>query len=162
MATSNHLSRWQYRALLGTVIALAFSGLIWLIVHYGWGAGADQLPHPAEVWLIRVHGAAGFASLFMAGLLATQHIPHGWRLTTLNLRNRQHKASQRRTGLTLCSLGACAILSAYLLYYFAPENMRPALGWAHAALGMGLAMLLPFHHHRHQRRAEPVHPGAKE
>lgn len=141
----NHLKGWQYRALYATVGALVLSGALWLAMHYLWGAGADLLPHPLEPWLMRLHGAAGFAGLFMAGVLAAAHVPQGWRMTTRNLRLRQHKASQRRTGLALCALGALGALSGYLLYYFAPENLRALMGWGHAVLGLALAVLLPLH-----------------
>ncbi|MBS0507090.1 MAG: hypothetical protein JSR53_06880 [Proteobacteria bacterium] len=103
------------------------------------------MPHPLEPWLMRLHGAAAFAGLFMAGVLAAAHVPQGWRMTTRNPRLRQHKARQRRTGLALCALGLAAVLSGYLLYYFAPEDLRAAIGWSHAALGLVLAGLLPLH-----------------
>lgn len=141
----NHLKGWQYRALYATVGGLVCSGASWLAVHYLWGAGADHLPHPLEPWLMRLHGAAGFAGLFMAGMLAAAHVPQGWRMTTCNLRLRQHKAGQRRTGLALCVLGGLAVLSGYLLYYFAPENLRALIGWCHAVLGLALSLLLPLH-----------------
>lgn len=150
----NHLRGWQYRALYATVGALACSGVLWLAMHYLAGAGADSLPHPLEPWLMRLHGAAGFAGLFMAGVLAAAHVPQGWRMTTRNLRLRQHKAGQRRTGLALCVLGGLAALSGYLLYYFAPEDLRALIGWSHAVLGLALVALLPLHGARRGRPGE--------
>jgi hypothetical protein len=141
----NALKPWQYRALYASTGVLAASGALWLAVHYLWGAGADQLPHPLEPWLMRLHGAAAFAGLFMAGVLAAAHIPQGWRMTTRNARLRLHKAAQRRTGLALCALGGLGALSGYLLYYFAPEHLRAPIGWGHAALGLALALLVPLH-----------------
>ena len=35
--------------------------------------------------------------------------------------------------------------SGYALYYFAPESVRPALGWAHAVVGTAMALLLVWH-----------------
>ncbi|GGH63810.1 hypothetical protein GCM10010975_30000 [Comamonas phosphati] len=150
----NHLKSWQYRFLYAAVGALALSGAAWLAVHYLWGAGAGNLPHPLEPWLMRLHGAAGFAGLFMTGVLAAAHVPQGWRMTTRNPKLRMRKASQRRTGLVLCFLGLVGILSGYLLYYFAPENVRAVLGWSHALLGMALALLLPLHG---RRRFDAIH-----
>ncbi len=149
----NPLKSWQYRALYAIVGLLAASGLLWLAVHYLWGAGAEQLPHPLEPWLMRLHGAAAFASLFMAGVLAAAHVPQGWRMTTRSPRLRQHKAGQRRTGLALCALGVAVVFSGYLLFYFAPEDWRAAIGWSHAALGLVLAALLPLHGWRHGVRS---------
>lgn len=141
----NHLKSWQYRLLYAAAGSLALSGVAWLAVHYLWGAGAGNLPHPLEPWLMRLHGAAGFAGLFTAGMLAASHVPQGWRMTTRSPRLRVRKAGQRRTGLALCFLGGAGILSGYLLYYFAPESVRAMLGWSHALLGLALALLLPWH-----------------
>jgi len=141
----NHLKSWQYRFLYIAAGTLALSGALWLAVHYLWGAGADNLPHPLEPWLMRLHGAAVFAGLFTAGMLAAGHVPQGWRMTTRSAKLRVRKAGQRRTGLALCVLGLVGILSGYLLYYFAPESLRAMLGWGHAVVGLALVLLLPLH-----------------
>jgi len=145
MAALNPLRGWQYRLLYATAGVLALSGLGWLAAHYLWGAGAGQLPLPLEPWLMRLHGAAAFAALFLAGLLAAAHVPQGWRMSTRNPHLLQRWAGQRRTGLALCLLGAAGSTSGYLLYYFAPEPVRAPLGWAHAALGLVLVLVLPLH-----------------
>ena len=141
----NSLKRWQYWFLYFAVAILLASGAVWLAVHYLWGAGADLLPHPLEAWMMRLHGAAGFAGLFVAGILGAAHIPQGWRMTTRIPHWRDSKANQRRTGIALSVLGGAGILSAYWLYYFAPETIRPALGWVHAAVGLVMGLLLPLH-----------------
>ena len=144
MASLNRVAPWQRRLLHASAWLLAASGVAWLAIHYLWGAGAGELPHPLEPWLIRLHGAAAFAALFMAGVLAGGHVPNGWRLTSPRMR-RPDLAGQRRTGLAMTVLGAAAVFSAYLLYYFAPEPVRPALGWTHAAVGLAMALLVPLH-----------------
>ena len=125
---------WQRRLLAASALLLTASGLAWLALHYSLGAGADGLPHPAEAGLMKLHGAAAFVALFGGGLVAGHHIPATWRLA-----QRPRHAGQRRSGLALCGLFALASASAYALYYFAPEAMRPALGWAHAGAGLALA-----------------------
>jgi len=155
MAALNPLRRWQYGLLYATLALLAASGAAWLAVHYLWGAGAGELPHPLEPWLMRLHGAAAFAALFVAGLLACVHVPQGWRMATRIPHLRERWAGQRHTGLALCALGAGCIATSYLLYYFVPEAIRPALGWVHAAAGLALALLLPLH----EKRALPFHEG---
>ena len=45
----------------------------------------------------------------------------------------------------LCSLSGIMAATGYLLFYFAPEAVRPALGWAHAAAGLLVAGLLLVH-----------------
>lgn len=145
MASLNPLRRWQRRLLYSTVWALLASGIGWLALHYFLGAGADQLPQPGEPWLMRLHGLAGFSALFAAGILASAHIPQGWRMNPLAGRVRGQSGSQRVMGIALILLGAACMASAYVLYYFAPEDIRALIGWAHAIAGVSLALLLPLH-----------------
>jgi hypothetical protein len=115
------------------------------------GAGAGELPHPAEPWLMRLHGAAAFAALFATGLMAGHHIPAGWRQG-----RRPRHAGQRRSGLLLCGAAAAVVLSGYALYYLVPEAVRPALGWLHAGLGALLVGAGGWHGARARRsRAGP-------
>ena len=138
--TSHHLAGWHRWGvyLVGTLLLI--TGAIWLALHYLVGAGAGDLPHPFEAWMMRAHGLAGFAAMFMFGTVTAVHLPHGWRLT-----RRQRWAQQRRTGLLLCAFAAVLLLSAYLLYYFAPEAIRPALGWIHTAVGLAMGGVLALH-----------------
>ena len=78
-------------------------------------------------------------------------LPQGWRLA-----GRHRWARQRGTGTALCSLGALLSLTGYLLYYYAPEPLRPALGWTHAAIG--IAMLGVVLRHRRRRGASTRTP----
>ena len=144
VASLNRVAPWERRLLHASAWLLAASGVAWLGIHYLWGAGAGELPHPLEPWLIRLHGAAAFAALFVAGVLSAGHIPNGWRLTAPKMR-RADLAGQRRTGLAMTTLGAAAVFSGYLLYYFAPEPVRPSLGWVHAIIGLTMALLVPLH-----------------
>ncbi len=141
-------SRWQRQLLMATSLLLLASGLAWLALHYRSGAGG--LPHPAQAWLMQVHGAGAFVALFASGLMAGHHIPAGWRHS-----GHHGQASQRRSGLLLCGLLGLAVLSGYLLYYFAPETVRPALGWGHAGVAvlmLGLGLQHGLQHRRRQRR----------
>jgi hypothetical protein len=140
---AHRLAAWQRWLLVGCGTLLLATGLAWLGVHYTIGAGADRLPPPAEAWLMRLHGLAGFAALFLLGAVVADHVPHGWRLGA-----RHRFAGQRGSGLALCAFAALLALTGYALYYFAPEAVRPALGWAHAALGLAMAGLV-LHHRRH-------------
>lgn len=124
-----------------------FTGVLWLAVHYGVGAGAGELPHPIESWSMRLHGLAAFAGMFMFGVLSAAHVPGGWRHTW-----QRRWASQRKTGLILCALAVVLAVTGYLLYYFAPEPIRPALGWVHALVGVGMGVLILIH--RRNKNAE--------
>jgi hypothetical protein len=137
---AHRLIPWQRLALYVTGALLLLTGAAWLAIHYGIGAGAGELPHPLEAWCLRLHGLAAFAALFVFGALAAVHIPHGWRLT-----HRRRWARQRRYGVLLCICGAMLALTGHALYYFAPENVRPALGWVHAAIGLAMTLLVLPH-----------------
>lgn len=139
-AAAHHLAPWHRLSVYAVGALLLFTGLAWLGLHYVVGAGAGELPHPLEAWALRLHGLAAFGALFMLGVLAAAHLPHGWRLS------RRHRwAHQRRTGLALCVLAAVLVLSGYLLYYFAPEAIRPSLGWLHAGVGVAMALAVALH-----------------
>lgn len=136
----HRLVRWQRHWLYTTGVLLSFTGFAWLAIHYSIGAGAGELPHPVEAWSMRLHGLAAFAGLFGMGTLAAAHIPQGWRLS----RHRRW-AGQRVTGLVLCVLGGALVMSGYLLYYFAPEGIRPALGWIHSGVGVAMGITILVH-----------------
>ncbi len=137
---AHRLVRWQRIALYASGGFLLASGTVWLALHYSLGAGAGGLPHPLEAWVLRAHGLAAFAGLFTLGVLAAGHIPQGWRLS-----HRRHWEGQRSTGVMLCVIAAVLALSGYALFYFASEAVRPALGWAHAAVGVTMAVLIASH-----------------
>ncbi|MCZ7560110.1 MAG: hypothetical protein M5U30_08770 [Burkholderiaceae bacterium] len=154
MASLNRIAPWQNRLLHASAWLLGASGLAWLGLHYLAGAGAGELPHPLEPRLMRLHGGAAFAALFVAGALAAGHVPNGWRLTASRIW-RAGSARRRRTGIALVGLGAAAALTGYLLYYFAPETVRPALGWLHAAFGLAMMLILATHAPTARTDADP-------
>ncbi len=137
---AHRLVRWQRIALYASGGFLLVSGTVWLALHYSLGTGSGGLPHPLEAWVLRAHGLAAFAGLFVLGVLAAGHIPQGWRLS-----HRRRWEGQRSTGLMLCVIAAVLALSGYALFYFASETVRPALGWAHAAVGVTMAVLIASH-----------------
>jgi hypothetical protein len=137
------LAAWHRLGIDLTGSLLLLTGVGWLGLHYTLGAGSGQLPHPLEAWFLRLHGLVADAGLFVLGIVAAAHVPLGWRLT-----RRPRWAHQRRTGLTLCLLGASLAVTGYLLYYFAPEWFRPPLGWAHAVAGVAMAVVMTLHRRR--------------
>jgi hypothetical protein len=162
-----HLPRWQWHLLIWVTGLLLLTGGLWLGFHYLWGAGAGELPHAWEAPLIRLHGAAAFAGLFTLGVFSGSHVPAGWRVTRHgrphprhaelsstpsglwgHRQRHQRRAHQRWTGLALLGLALGLVLSGYMLYYFAPEDWRPTLGWLHAGLGVTLALSGAWHSRR--------------
>jgi hypothetical protein len=146
MPALNPLPRWQRRGLYASLWLLLASGAAWLAVHYTVGAGAAELPHPSEHWLMRLHGALAMAALLFLGTLLPGHVPRGWRMQR-----------QRRVGIALWSLLGLLVVSGYALYYFVPEEARPATGIVHSGLG-ALAVLLLVWHRRGSRRMGRPHP----
>ena len=142
----HRLVAWQRVVLFGSGAMLLATGVAWLALHYG--RGADALPSPLESWAMRIHGVAGFAALFGLGALAATHIPQGWRFS-----HRMRWARQRGSGVALCALAATLALTGYLLYYFAPDPIRPALGWLHSAAGAAMAVLVTVHRRRGESRS---------
>ena len=134
----HRLLGWERRLLFASGGLLLATGAVWLGVHYL--RSADALPSPAEAWLMRTHGLAAFAALFVFGALAVAHVPRGWRLAS-----RRDWKAQRATGLCLCLAAGGVALTGYLLYYFAPDSVRPAIGWVHSALGLAMALLVLAH-----------------
>src|SRR5262245_52468931 len=102
------LSRSRLLTVYGISLGLWFTGAAWLLAHYllvlEGPFGPD--PHPLEFWSIAAHGAFGFASLWLVGLLWSVHIPAGWR----SLR-------RRWSGSIMFGVSGFLILSGYLLYY---------------------------------------------
>jgi hypothetical protein len=146
--SANRITGWQKAVLYGSSGAALASGVAWLAFHYG--RDADALPSPIEPWAMRLHGLAAFAILFVLGALAASHIPHGWRVS-----HRFSRAHQRSSGLGLGLLAGACVLTGYLLYYFAPDAIRPALGWLHSGFGAAAVLLAFFHRRRLQRHAQP-------
>lgn len=147
---AHRLNGWQRLCLYAAGTLLLASGAAWLALHYLLGEGAGGLPHPAEAWLMRLHGLAGFVALFMLGVLAAHHVPHGWRLGA-----RHRFARQRGSGALLCTLAALLAATGYALYYFAPEGVRPALGWVHSTFGLVMAGLVLSHRRGAARTDRP-------
>jgi hypothetical protein len=140
MRPINRLRPWQRVACDASGLLLLASGVAWLVVHYAWGAGSGDLPHPLEPWAMKLHGAGAMAALFVFGLLAGGHVPRGWHGT-------RHPGSrrQRHIGVALCVLAALGVASGYALYYFTPEPARFWVGNLHAAGGGAMALALLWH-----------------
>jgi hypothetical protein len=145
---------WHRTWLAATALLLAATGAAWLALHYSVGAGTGELPHPAEAWLMKLHGAAAFAALFGGGLVAGHHLPAAWRAA-----QRPRHAAQRRSGVLLCGSFALAVLTGYALYYFAPESLRATLGWAHAGIAVLAIGLGGWHGAQRRRRRQGLDPA---
>ena len=126
-----------HRAWLFGTFATAFvTGLAWWGLHRWFQVNGEfgPAPHPAEHWLIRLHGAAAMLTLILLGSLLTQHMRRAW----LARRN-------RRSGTLLLALNALLALTGYALYYSGGESLRAFASNAHLVLGLALPALLILH-----------------
>lgn len=147
-APTLRLPRWLRRLVDASALALLASGAAWLAIDNTIGPGAGALPHPAEAWLMKFHGAATLAATFALGSIAASHLPAGWRRTRSGCGR-----GQRASGIAMLALAALLVATGYALWYLVGEPWRAPLGWAHAALGFGAA--IPVFVHRRARAASP-------
>lgn len=127
---SRHHRAWLY-ALGGVLLG---SGIAWLICHYGLREPDAELPHPAEPWWLRLHGAAMIGFLVSFGAILPGHVKHGWRyrLNTVS-------------GVTVTAATVALSVTGYGLYYLADERLRTFTSLTHSALGLAGAGVLVWH-----------------
>jgi hypothetical protein len=128
-------ARWS---LYCTLIVLIGSGLGWLAAHYGYATGAtssDDLRRLAvEASMLKVHGAAAFATLIALGAVFTHHVRRGWALS----RNRV-------SGAVVIALLGALIVTGYALYYLVNDANRASISFAHWLVGLALVPLFVAH-----------------
>jgi hypothetical protein len=130
------LGSLQEGAVYLATAALVVSGAIWLVLHYfltKQGAFGPAI-HPAEPWMLRIHGAAAMAALIVYGSLLPIHVRRAWAM---------------RRNVVLGSSVVCFMLlltvTGYLLYYAGSEELRPIISAAHWILGLAVPLLLCWH-----------------
>ena len=127
------LSVWTVYASVAVMFATGVSW--WLLDLFGQREG-DFGPekHPAQFFLIRIHGALAMGMMMIFGGLLATHIRHYWR-----------KRKNRVTGLVLVGTWTLLMASAYILYYAAGDTVRVTAHWTHVILGLGLPAWLLLH-----------------
>ncbi len=149
----------RYLYLSGTVLLLSGAG--WLVAHYLLRSPAGAGPHPAEPWLMRVHGAAVIGFLVVFGALLPGHVLQNWR-----------QRVNRYSGLTVVVAVSLLALSGYGLYYLVDERQRAVTSALHWVVGLGASAALVLHvvlgkrlaaqarERRMAARAHHLRPGA--
>ncbi|HCO43000.1 hypothetical protein [Immundisolibacter sp.] len=145
--TTPRLGTLARRSVYVACLLLLLTGIAWLVLHT-WvrveGAFGPQ-HHPAEIWLMRLHGLLAVPTLTGLGALLARHVWPAWR------------PRQRRTS-GLLVLIACALLAlgGWGLYYAADETLRQWLSVSHWLMGLALPALLLGHvaGARRERRAD--------
>jgi hypothetical protein len=135
-ADTIRLGRWHQGAVYSATTALVVSGIIWVVLHFFFAQPGEFGPtmHPAEPWMLKLHGAASMAGLIVYGSLLPVHIRRAW-------------AIRRNVvlGIALITLMLLLTVTGYLLYYAGDETTRPVISAAHWVIGLVVPALLLWH-----------------
>jgi hypothetical protein len=127
------LSRRHELSVYGSAAVLSLSGVAWLICHYLLRAPGPA-PHPAEVWWMRLHGAALLGFLVVLGTVMPAHILYGWR----------HRMN-RGSGIPVLILATVLIVTGYGLYYLVADDWRSWTSAAHWIAGVVSIAVVTLH-----------------
>ena len=117
------------------VFAVLFvTGAAWLAADAMKDGASGERWQAIAANLLMVHGGAAMAVLLLLGALVPLHVERGWRAR----RNRV-------TGATMVTFNAALILTAFGLYYFGSETLRPWASELHIGVGLALPVLLVVH-----------------
>lgn len=136
---------------LAAFVAVALSGALWLVAHYGVDPDADA-PGGLERWSLRLHGAAAMLALFLLGTVAARHALPAWRT-----------GRNRTSGALLATAFVVLTASGYVLYY-GGETVHAGASGLHWGVGLASAAVLATHAYLGCRPAGPArrarrHPG---
>ncbi len=98
--------------------------------------------------MLRLHGAAGFATLWLLGLLWVVHLVPGW------------NARRRPSGIVLASMLCALVVTGWGLYYAGGDELRATISLVHWTVGAALPVFLLPHVLR-GRYARPPRTDAK-
>ena len=128
--------RPRLRRVFYAVFAILFAtGVAWWVAHR-WSFSDEDARSFSSVGpsLLKLHGAAASAAVFLLGVLYPLHILRGWRAR----RN-------RLWGGALVLTCAVLIASGYLLYYAGGEAIREVASSIHVWVGLAFPVLLVAH-----------------
>ena len=138
------LPRLRRLSVYAVALGLWISGGVWLIAHYYLVHQGEYGPetNPIEPWSLDVHGAFAMMAIWTLGLLWGVHVLAGWRARR-----------GRWSGSVLIAAMALLMLTGYLLYYVADEDLRGWPSLIHWVLGLaGLPLFLWHRFARKQRQ----------
>lgn len=126
-----------YQTWLFTLLAVCwFSGTGFFILKMWFMVEGDYGPvkHPWQFPSLQIHGAAAFLMMITFGFMLGSHVPASWKVRPL-----------RKLGIALVAMPTFLIITAYLLYYIAQDDIREIIGYAHLAVGVCLPGILVAH-----------------
>jgi hypothetical protein len=127
-------SRGRRRAFFAIGFLLAATGAGWLVAHYLMRAADAELPHPAEPWWLRAHGASVLAFLILFGSLLPTHVVPAWR-----------RGRDLASGVALVTLIALLTVTGYGLYYAGSEAVRALTSRIHWVAGLASLAAVAWH-----------------
>jgi hypothetical protein len=121
-------------ALYGAFGVLFVTGVVWLIAdRMKDGPSSDHCQQVAANALM-VHGGATMVTLMLLGALVPSHIQRAWRAK-----------KNRLTGVISLTVYGLLIVTAFGLYYFGSDMLRPWLSFFHAAIGLAVPAVIATH-----------------
>ncbi len=132
---SIQLSRRHEWFAYGVSAASFGTGAAWAWLHYLVDAPNEfGAPSLAEIWLLKIHGAAAMGICVLLGTLLPLHINFAWRA-----------GRNLRTGLSLLGLLLFLSGTGYGLYYVGGDTLRTWTSQAHLWTGLLFVPLLLIH-----------------
>jgi len=128
---------WTLRALVGTTVAIAATGLLLTPGTLVTRAEMDlawMLPATGRLVTASLHATAGFTLMLFIGALWSIHMRAGWR-----------KGRRRASGLMLALTMPALALSAVGLYYFGDETLAAWAAYVHLAFSAIMVGLFVWH-----------------
>ncbi len=140
-----------YRLALYALVGTAWtSGVLFFVLKTWFMIEGDYGPmkHPWQFPSLQIHGATAFCMMIIFGFLLGTHVSLGWKVRP-----------RRKLGIALCSMPVFLIITAYLLYYIAEDDLRDLIGYAHLAVGFCLPLMLFAHVYAKRRREKQTARG---
>lgn len=135
-APAIRLGLWHQTYLYTMGALLVLSGTLWVVFYYFVRIEGEfgLMPHPLQVWFLRVHGIAAAAFLIGFGSVLPGHVRRAW-----------GARRNRITGIIFFAVMLILILTGYLLYYVGSDSVRSVMAVAHWAIGIGWPLLVAWH-----------------
>jgi hypothetical protein len=121
-------------ALYAAFATLFITGIVWLVADALRDAPTGEIWQEIAAYMLMFHGGAAMVTLILLGALVPLHVQRAWR----SRRNRV-------TGPAMVTVNAVLIATAFGLYYFGLEALRPWMSSVHTVVGIALPVLFVVH-----------------